>query len=59
MMVLEKVLQVLLLAALLVLAPLAVVMAGLLAQDPEKVLVLGLLGWLAARQVQRARQGLE
>jgi hypothetical protein len=58
-MVAEKGLQVLLLAALLVLAPLAVVMAGLLAQDPEKVLVLGLLGWLAARQVQRARQGLE
>jgi hypothetical protein len=57
--VLEKVLQVLWLALLVVLIPLAVVWAILLAMAPATVLVLGLLGLAAYRTVQRAVKGME
>jgi hypothetical protein len=60
MVILEKVLQVLWLAALVLLFPLAVVLSLVLAMAPLTFLVLGLLVWRATVLVQRAqaRMGL-
>jgi hypothetical protein len=55
MVILEKALQVLWLAVLVILFPVAVVVALVLAAAPATFLVLGLLVASAVRLVQRAR----